>query len=152
MSSTKSILNSDRQRIIRLVCDLEKKPSEVARDLNLKVNTVRKIAREYRTLGKVEAKERGGAQSSLKITPVIGAFIKQLVEDDCTLTLDEIKTKVFDNFNTNVSPSTVKRLLLIKITFSILNSSFLFFKGVWMALSSHLSVYTLCPSDPHLRM
>jgi len=95
-----------------MVCEMDRKPSQVAADLNLKVNTVRKIAREFRTLGKRECKERGGAQCSKKITPAAESFIKDLIDKDCTLTLDEIKDKVFEHSQIGVSASTIARLTI----------------------------------------
>ena len=109
MPSTKRTSNNVRRNVIRLCCELEKKPSDVARDFNIKANTVRKIVREYRTTCQVEAKGRGGARSSQKITPEIASCIKSLVENDCTLTLLELQAKVLQIYELSVSTSSISR-------------------------------------------
>ena len=91
--ATKSISTELRNSIIRQVCDIGKMPSVVANELGLKPDTVRFIARQFRTCGKREAKQRGGAATSLKITQNIGRFLCELVDNDCTLTLEELKDK-----------------------------------------------------------
>jgi len=96
--STKSISNETRQHIIRQICDLDKRPRIVASELNMKVDTVRMIARQYRLHGKREAKGRGGPVNPSKLTDEIKKFICDTVDADCTTTLDDLKRMISQRF------------------------------------------------------
>jgi len=110
-----------RQAIVRMVCELNKPPKVVSEELGIKVDTVRKIARRFRSDGTVTIQKRGNPSPG-KVTSEIAKFVKDKVDEDCTLTLSELKDKVQSHFHATLSPTTIWRILDgFKYTFKRLN-------------------------------
>ena len=109
--STKSTSNATRASIICLTCDFKKTARTIADELNVKVKIVLKIVRQFRTSGQINAKRRGGANNATKLSAEMKSYLVQTVEEDCTVTLAEMKEKCMDRFNVSVSASTISRCL-----------------------------------------
>lgn len=95
-----------------MICDLGRAPSVVANELNIKVDTVRNIARQYRSTGQIDAKQRGGSNNATKLNDSMKSFIKNLVDADCTITLEDLRERLQTAWNITVSMSTISKVLL----------------------------------------
>ena len=107
--STKNTPNATRASIISLACDFEKTARTIADELNVKVATVRKIVRQFRSSRQINAKRRGGVNNATKLSAEMKSYLVQTVKEVCTVTLAEMKEKCMDRFNVSVSASTISR-------------------------------------------
>ena len=99
--STKSTPNATRASIICLACEFEKTARTIADELNVKVATVRKIVRQFRTSGQINAKRRGGANNATKLSAEMKIIIMLLF----------IKFQLCEVFLRQILPSTLYSFL-----------------------------------------
>ena len=112
MSSTKEIPTPTREIIINMCVANGEKPKVAADATGVKVDTVRKILRIYRTEGRIAACPRGGRGSR---SPLLddddASFIRNLIDEDCTLTLEKIKSILELRRRKYASCSTISRCI-----------------------------------------
>lgn len=105
------VCDLDRRRIVQAYID-GKEYLEVARTLNVKPDTARKIVKIYNETGRSERLKQGGRRESCtKVTGEIMDFMKKLLDENCQITLKEITSSVETRFHVRVSVSTVARHL-----------------------------------------
>ncbi|KAF7687784.1 hypothetical protein CDIK_3019 [Cucumispora dikerogammari] len=104
-----AVSNEDRKRIVDKTLEGHSNRS-IANMFGLKYQTVNSIVRKYLRTGDILVVKRGGDRRS-KITEEIKMQILQYVDDQCTRTLQEIATWVFEKFQKQVSISTIDRIL-----------------------------------------
>lgn len=104
------VSDETRKRIIEAYMNLNIPKKEIARTFGIKISTIYAILKIYETEGRVEKKLRGGVRRK-SISIENSTFIKQLIEEDCGITLSCIKQKLFEKFNINVSISTISKYI-----------------------------------------
>ena len=77
---------------------------------NVNYNTICWIYRKYCLEGITQKKNRGG-NNIRKLNEIEIAFIKNLLEEDCTLSLNKIKDAIFEKFNLSVSKPTINKYI-----------------------------------------
>ena len=70
----------------------------IAQVTGVKRSTTGMIIKRYKSTGDTQAAPRGGDQRS-KLTETHKAQITQWVDDDCLLTLDQLRSKVLESFS-----------------------------------------------------
>ncbi|CEP17713.1 hypothetical protein [Parasitella parasitica] len=98
--------------------------SEAARRYGQHLLTVRSILDAWYVEGRMEKKQRGGRRKeALKFEDVHAAYITELLDEDCTKTLDMIKEELESKFpdlaEKNVSTSGLWRFMIERIGFTL---------------------------------
>ena len=108
-SKTKNIISDDQRRNIieALKCGTVTRYM-AAKTFNVSYNTICCIFRQYCREGITEKKKRGG-NKPMKMNAVQIDFIKNLLEDNCTVSLKAIKEAIHAKFNISVSITTVHK-------------------------------------------
>ncbi|XP_053663554.1 uncharacterized protein LOC128712691 [Anopheles marshallii] len=103
----KSTSNTDRRRIVKAYLNgsMVKTISDM---LGIKLSTVYGIVKQYRKTGQVAASERGGNHKKLLSNDAVKSIRNWLEEDD-TLSLQQLTDKVWDQYHVRVSKTTVAR-------------------------------------------
>lgn len=73
-------------------------------------STIGRILKKYHETGNCQPNLKGGDRRSL-LTEDHKIFIKNLVDEDCTITLDQIVSKLIECFSVKVSRQTVSNCL-----------------------------------------
>uniref|UniRef100_A0A182W4L0 Paired domain-containing protein n=1 Tax=Anopheles minimus TaxID=112268 RepID=A0A182W4L0_9DIPT len=92
----KTTSNADREKVVRIYED-GRTPREVAELLGLKVGTVYGILRKYRATFQSDASKRGGYKPK-KIDENVALQIREWIDEDCTVTLNELVEKIWNGF------------------------------------------------------
>lgn len=109
MTRNSTTTNFDRERIINSYIN-GSSVGEIARIMGLKRTTVHEIIKKYQTTGLIECEKRGGYNDK-KLTQEQQNTIKSWVDDNCTLTLRSIVNLVLQNFEIQISKSTINRII-----------------------------------------
>ena len=99
--------DADRERVCHFH-NSGKLPKEISEILNIKHTTVLAIVKKYREKGNV-AKEKRGNPSKSKVSEEAQEFIKRWLDEDCCLSLKDIKIKLYNECNLLVSTATIQR-------------------------------------------
>lgn len=110
MCNYSKITNEDRKRVIEAYLKKES-VKKIAEILCLKISTVYSIINTYKNENRIEKKAKGGVKNQ-KINEEINLKIIQWVEENCALSLKQIKQKVFQVFNILVCETTIRNSLL----------------------------------------
>jgi len=86
------------------------KQSELVNIFNLPKSTISSIIKTYKTQHRTVQKKRG-KQPPKKITPEIKSFLFNLIETDCTITLQSMKERIKRKYDIDISNSTISRFL-----------------------------------------
>ncbi|XP_049293761.1 uncharacterized protein LOC125769223 [Anopheles funestus] len=100
--------NIDRERVINAHQKGCSAADIAARMLNINRSTVYSIIKKFDKTFEVKAAKRGGDKEK-KISPDIGQKIRDWIDENCTITLQQLADKVFDDFGIRVSKPTVAR-------------------------------------------
>ncbi|KFB46044.1 AGAP005022-PA-like protein [Anopheles sinensis] len=103
------VSDADRERIIQ-ANDNGETPKAIASMLGLKLYTVYEILRQYWKHGKVRASKRGGVRNR-KLSPAAIADIEKWLDEDCSISLRSIASKVLSAHSISVSTTTLSRLI-----------------------------------------
>lgn len=115
-NTRKYISNELRRIIVEKVMNNFESITKVARDLLLKRTTVSGIVRKFKTEQRI-VKCTTRRRPALKISRDIGQMVERLVEVNPGITLVSIKREILQNFDLNVSVSTIRTYLIsLKIT------------------------------------
>ena len=85
----------------------KKKISDV---LGVKETTIHEIIRVYTRENRIEKKLRGGVRNQ-KISEIQRVKIQEWIDDNCSITLANIKERLFEEFNITVSVQTVSKCI-----------------------------------------
>ena len=99
----------DRQRVVSSYL-AGNTISNIAEVMGLKNPTVTGIIKQYQRDGRISSLPRGGIRNS-KLNEQQKDLIKSWIDEDCSLSLKNIKTKIFEDLNIIISPSTISRYI-----------------------------------------
>lgn len=106
----KNISNQDRCRLINAYCKQEDY-FQVAQLLGINVKSAYSIIRKYISTNVTSKSKRGGNRACI-FNPEMATFLETLLNDNPTITLDAMKTKLLNQFpGINISVSTIARKL-----------------------------------------
>lgn len=105
----KETSNDDREKIINAYIG-GNNPKKISEILNLNRSTVYRIIKIYNTENRIIKKQRGGIRNK-KLTEEQKNIVRNWVDENCSITLKKLCTKIEDNFNISVSHMTVERCL-----------------------------------------
>ncbi len=88
-----------------------KMATEISANLRLKRTTVSSIIKKYRDTGSWESGQRGGARHS-KVNAKVKTFLRELLAENCTFTLMDLKQKVLEKFSLDLSATSIHFALL----------------------------------------
>jgi len=109
MDSRKKLDNSIRQLICQKF-DAGKPVKVISEELDVKYRTVASILKVYKEEGRMESDvHKSGRKKS--ITPEICTYVRKLIEDDCSITLNKMKQSIFEEKKASLSVSTLHRTL-----------------------------------------
>jgi len=108
-SGSKTVISNEIRKLIIEKLDEGQPPKDVSILFNVNYDTVRSIYRTYKKDGRFEKKKTGHRRSLLSDQQK--EQICDWVDEDCTLTLEQLKRKCLDEFNISLSISTVERAL-----------------------------------------
>lgn len=107
-----AISDEKRSIIIRSVVEHAQTPKAVADVTGVKPDTIRKIVRDYLKDGKRKALPRGGSRPRKKaLDEGDVAFIKEMIDENCAITLEDMRARLFTARNKTVSTSTIGRAI-----------------------------------------
>lgn len=109
-NSRAKISDELRELVAKYIVDQHHSPAEASITFGIKANTAGRIAAIYRNDGRIKAHKRGGACNK-KITDDIKDKIRMWVDEDCTLPLAQVASKVASEFGVVLSRKTVERCL-----------------------------------------
>lgn len=104
----KNISNEKRLDIIKVLENATNTRKSAAEIFNVSYSSVVRIYNEYCQKGKI-AKSKVGGVKPKKLSPEKINFIKNLLIEDCGLTLKEMKSKVLENFGISVCEATISK-------------------------------------------
>lgn len=104
-----AVNNEDRKRIIMAYLD-GKDEIEISNLLQINRNTIHTIIKIYLSEGRIDAKPRGGTRRK-SLEPEDKNFIKNLIDENCSITINSIKDKLHTDLNKEVSRSTITRAI-----------------------------------------
>lgn len=106
----RKISDEVRKLIIKQSNEFQMKNSDISKLFNLPRTTVATIISAYNIKGQTSRLYSGGDHSS-KLNANVKAKIRQWVDENATITLKNLKAKVFENFSLNVSTTTIYRTI-----------------------------------------
>ena len=110
MTQYNKISNDLRERLIKALEAGSLRRKDAANVFNISYSSVVRIYNEYLKNGKIQKKIQGGKkQKKLQDSEI--NIIKSWLEENCTLTLKEIKNKIFIEKNISVSLRTISRYI-----------------------------------------
>ncbi|XP_012557766.1 uncharacterized protein LOC105845029 [Hydra vulgaris] len=104
-----TINNENRSRIIES-CLNGNSPSEIANILGFKRTKIYSIIKKYKNGLPIERQLKGGSRNK-KLTEESKVLIKNWIDDDCGVTIMEIKQRLFEQKSISVSQSTIARCI-----------------------------------------
>lgn len=105
----KKISNEDRMKILNKFNQCMSN-TDIATSLELNYSAVSKIIKNYQKTGVLNAKAKGGDNRS-KLSQEQKMAIRCWVDENCLITLNEMRLRVIETFNLTVSCSTIDRCL-----------------------------------------
>jgi transposase len=84
--------------------------AEIAQTLNIKRTTVHLIIKKYNNFRIIESERKGGNKSE-KHSDEKKFFLKELIDEDCTLSLKQMCNAVNEKFYVEISKSTAARIV-----------------------------------------
>lgn len=105
----KKISNEDRMKILNKFNQCMSN-TDIATSLELNYSAVSKIIKNYQKTGVLNAKAKGGDNRS-KLSQEQKMAIRYWVDENCLITLNEMRLRVIETFNLTVSCSTIDRCL-----------------------------------------
>ena len=107
---TNNAVNGAIRRRICSLYDEGNNISYIGQITGVKRTTVNMILKRYANTGDTQAARKSGDQKS-KLSETQKSVITQWVDDDCLLTLNQLRAKVADVYNIQVSNSCINRVL-----------------------------------------
>jgi transposase len=108
-STRKKTSDEDRSRIIEAYSN-QQKTATIAQILGINRSTVNGVIKIYQKENRITGKKRGGVQTK-KLTEGHQDQIRRWVDEDCSLTLRQLKTRCLDQLQVSVSETTINRCL-----------------------------------------
>ena len=109
MTNRHQISNEDRQRVV-LAYIAKQSIADISNILQIKRQTVKSIVNIYNATGRIDKLKRGG-QSRQKLTANDKEVIRGWVDDNCSLTLNQLACKVEEVLRIRVCKATIDRAL-----------------------------------------
>ncbi|XP_049292942.1 uncharacterized protein LOC125768820 isoform X2 [Anopheles funestus] len=103
----KTTSDEDRKRIV-IAYENGSPVAAIAETLNINRSTVYNVLRKYNETMKIEADKRGKVMEK-KITPAIHDQIIAWIDEDCTISLYVLTSRILEKFNVRVCRSTVAK-------------------------------------------
>ena len=105
----KTTSNEDRERIIA-ANENGYSTTLIAEMLSINRSTVYSILKKYWKTGEIEAQRRGGVKQK-KLTNAAVIHIQSWIDEDCSISLKKLKSKVLERHGIEVSTSTIARAI-----------------------------------------
>lgn len=105
----KTTSNEDRKRIIEAYLD-NKSGVTISNIMNISINTVYKIIREYKLYNKILAKPKGGNNPKKLNTDQIND-IQDWIDAECTLSLKQLNSRLFEKYSIKIHNSTINNYI-----------------------------------------
>lgn len=115
MSKRVEHTNQIREIAVKLVCDEGKSQTEVSNLLKIPRSTLSDIIKKYKEKGTFKKDKKGGVRGQ-KFTETVKERLHEIIEDNCTITIEGI----IDKLEINVCQSTIwKWLKKIRISYKM---------------------------------
>lgn len=105
----KEITKEQRERIIKAYLD-QANPKDIAKIIGCSLTTVLRIVKRYNNNGTIASKTRGGNRLA-KVNEEHKTAMRRYISEDAGISLKQIGVKLENEFNINVSKSTIDRCI-----------------------------------------
>lgn len=111
--------NEKRKNIIEDVVESGMTFTETAKEQRVAVSTVNSVVNLFLNEGRLEPKQRGEVNQKVKKTKEISDILRETLDEDNVSTLKCLQSKLFENFDINISVSTIHKHLVKKIAYTL---------------------------------